>query len=1249
MVVNKAVTISGAGGAENTILAGAFPASTNRILSITTNAVVDGFTISNGYLQASFRGAGVSLSAGLLRNCRIVNNRINWLVANAPQQGSGGGIELTGGIVSNCVIEGNITSNCAGGVYIGGPGTLMDCWILNNSVSYPRAGSGRGGGIYFDSTLGRVERCVIAGNQAPYSGGGLYMANGTVVASLIVSNTLAAFGGGAHVAGGRLLAATVADNVATNNGGGVVLDAGAVTNGIIWGNSALRTGGTNDLAYKSGTVVYTCSSNTVTGTGNITNNPLFAGAGNYRLAFGSPCIDSGIADGVARDLDGYPRPRPGYAIPTTAYYDRGAFEAYHIDGGPLRCDFSAEALRVVEGRPISFVSLIAGGDTNDLYFTWSFGTNLVEGFALDVISNAFNLPPGSNRMFVTIGLTISNLSGSASAVKTNLIEVGRAVHYVSPSGGHLFPFLSWADAATNLQDAIDAALDTGDVNGPLIRVANGVYPIRRELVITNSAQIRSENGAAATTIYRPTTSTNRLVVLSNQYAVVDGFTLTNGFLNVGSAQGGAVRLFAGSLLNCLIQSNRVYTSSSGNPVFGGGIYMSGGLVSNCVIRLNAANPLQAYAGRPDGGGVYMTAGRIMNSFITDNFADGGITHPYGGTGDGLGGGLYMTGGELINTVVARNWTHAEGGGVYMTGGRILHATIAYNSTRLTNSAGLFLGGGVVSNSIIYRNRRYCDDVHVNIRQTGGSIAYSCTYPLWPGEGNIAAEPDWTAPTNNDFTLLPGSPCLDGAAWLADVPADGTSQPRSQDGDGDGIALPDIGAFEAVPPTSGPLRCNFKAVTNEAVDSLAVDLVPIVAGANTNIALLRWDWNGDGTIDAEDFALSPYAASYEAGHYSPSLFVSNTVGEVVTLKKPDYIRVFPSAVFVATNGASIFPFNSWSKATRNLQEAVVAVADGGMVTLSNGTFVISNTPPVVLAKGIEVRSLNGPRATILRGGRRIELVNPNAALRGVTITASRGIQMSAGVVADCIITNCASHLNISVAPTIGNYRVPGGGGGLISGGLIERCIIASNTTYNTANGDAHGGGLYMTGGTASNCLILANLAYTAAGYSGKSQGGGVCLAGPGRLVNCTIARNEVKASNALGSYGGGVYRSNAQSLLQNTIVWFNRGTNTIEDIYTTVSETNMTYSCSPSLTHNPAGTGNITNNPLFVVIGEGFGLTNRYTDGHLSAESPCRNAGSPDPELAATLDLDGRPRVSGGRVDMGCYEIPPQKGTFILIR
>jgi hypothetical protein len=90
-----------------------------------------------------------------------------------------------------------------------------------------------------------------------------------------------------------------------------------------------------------------------------------------------------------------------------------------------------------------------------------------------------------------------------------------------------------------------------------------------------------------------------------------------------------------------------------------------------------------------------------------------------------------------------------------------------------------------------------------------------------------------------------------------------------------------------------------------------------------------------------------------------------------------------------------------------------------------------------------------------------------------------------------------------------------------------------------------------------------------------------------------------------------------------------------------------YSCAPELPHDPAGTGNITNAPLFKATGSDAGLT--YAMGNLRPEagSPCVDAGFWRGGMSAATDLDGRPRVCAQKVDMGCYELPGAGTLFVV--
>jgi hypothetical protein len=69
---------------------------------------------------------------------------------------------------------------------------------------------------------------------------------------------------------------------------------------------------------------------------------------------------------------------------------------------------------------------------------------------------------------------------------------------------------------------------------------------------------------------------------------------------------------------------------------------------------------------------------------------------------------------------------------------------------------------------------------------------------------------------------------------------------------------------------------------------------------------------------------------------------------------------------------------------------------------------------------------------------------------------------------------------------------------------------------------------------------------------------------------------------------------------------------------------VTYSCVTPLV---AGDGNTAADPGFLGT----------SDFHLSESSYCVNAGTNLTLAADAADLDGSPRVSGGRTDIGAYE------------
>jgi hypothetical protein len=146
----------------------------------------------------------------------------------------------------------------------------------------------------------------------------------------------------------------------------------------------------------------------------------------------------------------------------------------------------------------------------------------------------------------------------------------------------------------------------------------------------------------------------------------------------------------------------------------------------------------------------------------------------------------------------------------------------------------------------------------------------------------------------------------------------------------------------------------------------------------------------------------------------------------------------------------------------------------------------------------------------------------------------------------------------------------------------------------------------------NCVLTGNLgcgAYRGTLNNCMLTGNGAGAATKCMLNNCTLAGNPDGGATA--------------STLNNCIVYYN-GTPSGAN-YDSAS-TWLNYCCTTPLPTN--GVGNIASEPLFVDL-PAFNL-------RLQANSPCANAGDNSCVFGA-CDLDGNPRISGGRVDMGAYE------------
>jgi len=189
-------------------------------------------------------------------------------------------------------------------------------------------------------------------------------------------------------------------------------------------------------------------------------------------------------------------------------------------------------------------------------------------------------------------------------------------------------------------------------------------------------------------------------------------------------------------------------------------------------------------------------------------------------------------------------------------------------------------------------------------------------------------------------------------------------------------------------------------------------------------------------------------------------------------------------------------------------------------------------------------------------------------------------VSNGTVQNCKITNCQAR--------------DGGGIAIDNGGIVQNCLIRNNSADNNSNNGYGGGVRCLNGGIVRNCLITENIS--------KKYGGGVNIWNAGTIQSCIITKNT--APN-----GAGV-RTRKNSLVNNTIIYFNNGANW------QVSGSGYSYNNSCSTPALPNGTNNITANPLFVSTISGS------EDYHFQSGSPCIDVGLFEAWMNTATDLDG---------------------------
>ena len=699
-------------------------------------------------------------------------------------------------------------------------------------------------------------------------------------------------------------------------------------------------------------------------------------------------------------------------------------------------------------------------------------------------------------------------------------RAARATDYYVATTGNDSDDGSAATPFVTIDAAITAATEASDV----IHVTAGTYSTTTQWGPNLKAKLIGEGATRDDVVIQSAGTYRTLRMAAGSW--VEKVTIV-GEGTYKADKGGAIEMSGGTVTNCVIRDGTAKNGSSNTE--GGNLYVSGSsLVVDCVISGGHATKR--------GGNVYLDAGTVRDCTIT------------GGICDNVGGNVFQYNGTMAKCLISGGTSVNDGGNVRMNGSGTMEDCVVSGGTNTASGekkgANVYMDssakmsrchliGGVHTaynggSLCVYSSSVRVEDCLVEGSECGGvllggtSYLYNCTvvdnepYGVWA----------WSA-TQHIFNTIVFGNTKNGAVdeWDGNMPNSSTAEflncALSEDNGRfvtsafPSLALIDDSAF------ADYANGDYSPAPNGAlVDAGISD--PRGASASATDLAGHPRASGDVDIGCYEYQKPDMTVRIDGATYSQA-FAPATVTFTHVVENsadPDTVTftydfgdgsatesTSESTISHAYANPGVYTVKITADSECEDDETATMVFDGYVRVASSTVYVTAgNTSGQAFPYDSAATGYSSLKTAV------------SEALDGYTLLLGEGVHTT------------SDQISFNKAITIRGL-------GARPEDVIVRNTVATPDTYyhrtmemNNANGrienitiengcvrNQFGGNLRLVAGVVSNCVIRGGLAVA---DGGNAAGAAVELAGAGMLTHCVISNNVVQGSSNNGSYAGG---------------------------------------------------------------------------------------------------------------------------------